>query len=202
MSTVWELNDAKLQAYLATIDQIAQRHGEKMELELQPPASPDALKLVETYMSVPLAKSQRDFLLGHDGMSISVADFYRLEIYGAGQIIRQTEDLRNYLDLLGDGSPPYGRENVRRFFDIVGMFQTIDRRILCDVDSPAGDGEYRISYAWMDDDHTWLWSRPDPDDTYFVSDSFASFVKRSLEHMIDTERGFAYWNPELDSVLW
>lgn len=184
------------------IDRLARCHGKEIEIDLPAPASPDALALLETYMGKPPAKSHGDFLRQHNGLSIRVGDIYKLEVYSVARVIRQTEDLRDYLDLLGDGSAPYGRKNVRRFFDIADIFQSIDDRIVCDVESITANEECRILSVWMDDAHTWLWAPPDKRDEYCVSDSFAGFIERALEHMIEVERGFAYWNRNLDLDLW
>jgi len=196
------LNDSLLHDYLARIGRVAKKHSKEIEVVLYSPASPELLTLLETYMDRPLAKSQGDFLQRYNGMLINIADLYTFEVYGAARIIRQTEDLRNYLDLLGDGSPPYGRENVRRFFDIADIFGGVDDRIVYDVGCPTEEGEYRVFCAGMADYHPWLVAPPNPRDTDFISDSFAVFIEQALRHMIETERGFAYWSRDLDLDLW
>jgi hypothetical protein len=213
---------------VASITRIAQKHGGELRAELREPATGAEITACEEVFGFPLPPSQREFLTTHNGALLRALGrrgrmddhptpipAYRLDLFGTPEILWHARDLQDRFELYYTGEEPWLATWRAKMFVACAALYDGDPRVLLAADRPTEDGEFAVIGVSVATTN-WVAEKTEYEaaeralmesqgylfePAQVLASSFGEFVERSLQAMIEHERGFDYMELD-DENLW
>ncbi len=213
---------------VAAVARIARRNGGELRAEFRAPATAAEITACEDVFGFPLPPSQRAFLAEHNGVLLRALGrhgrvdphptpipAYRLDLFGTPEILWHAGDLRQRFELYYTGDEPWLAAWRARMFVACAALYDGDPRVVLAADRPTGDGELAVIGVNVATTN-WIAEKTEYEATEraamerlgypfepatVLASSFGEFVERSLQAMIEHERGFDYTEID-DENLW
>jgi hypothetical protein len=197
------MKDTELKQLIAELRSTAERLDCTFDVDLDPPASADAIATVEAAVGAPLPDSLVSFLRMHDGMRLflngktpAVDDtilFPLLYIYGTDVIARFKRSVPGMFD-----STDFSDSTLERALRCVPIASispyNSQEQIMFVRDVPQPQNEYAIIEAALDERQLWLDALNDDVGLVTIATSFEDFVRRAIGNVLTGRPSFRYWH--------